>query len=313
MQDTKNSHPSVAVVIPARNEERFIESCLKSLATQSYPADRLEIIVVDNGSTDSTVEIANKYASSVIEAPTLNLSELRNLGVEKSSGEILAFIDADCVADPDWIEQGVRSLQLEPCITGCFHGSPADGSWLEHAWFCQSPAGRVTVNHINTSNLFVHRELFEQLGGFDVSLTTGEDAEFSTRAALHVSVISDARIRVVHLGNPKDIFQFMKREIWHGLGAFGSFKHDRFDKPLLGTLGFLFFSSLQILALLFGFAGLYCWSTVAVLLLILMTLAYRFRAIKSFAHFLQLGFLYYLYYLARSIALIKLLYRQVVS
>ena len=91
----------VSVVIPALNEEEFIESCLRALRAQTVPA---EIIVVDNGSNDRTVEIARRYADKVIEAPGVRITALRQIGAEATSGEIIATTDADTMTPPKWIE-----------------------------------------------------------------------------------------------------------------------------------------------------------------------------------------------------------------
>ena len=90
-----------SVVIPALNEEEFIEACLRSLRAQTIsPA---EIIVVDNGSTDRTVEIARKYADTVLILPGLSLWEMKQRGVEAAKSPIVVTTDADTVAPPGWL------------------------------------------------------------------------------------------------------------------------------------------------------------------------------------------------------------------
>ncbi len=306
--------PIVSVIIPALNEQRHIGSCLESVLNGSYSRESIELIVVDNGSSDRTVEIARAWGAKVLELPGVTLGCLRNQGVRYARGAILAFIDADCIADSDWLEQGASSLAKEPCITGSFHDIPEEATWLEKAWFVYRERGRCETSHINTSNLFVTKELFEQLGGFDESLVTGEDSEFSARAKRIVKVISDERIRVVHLGNPKTLGEFMRREIWHGLGALGSFRVSCLDKPLLGTLGFLVCSIGQIVgivALILGLGvSLLALSTAVLLSLLILTVWYRRRFILSPSHALKLGFIYYIYYFSRAISLCFLLCRR---
>ena len=96
---------AVSVVIPALNEEKFIGDCLKALRGQTVPA---EIIVVDNGSRDRTVEIARDYADMVIEAPGVRIARLRQIGAEAASGDIVATTDADTFAPPTWLENLLR-------------------------------------------------------------------------------------------------------------------------------------------------------------------------------------------------------------
>ena len=94
---------SVSVVIPALNEEEFIENTLKSLHGQSVPPD--EIIVMDNGSTDRTVEIAKRYADRVIITPDVSIVNLRQAGAEATRNPIIVSTDADTTFSPFWLEK----------------------------------------------------------------------------------------------------------------------------------------------------------------------------------------------------------------
>ena len=305
--------PFVSVIIPALNEEKYITQCLTSILNGSYPIQHVEIIVVDGGSRDQTPRLAMAAGAKVITLKGATVAAMRNEGAQKATGTILAFIDADCIAHREWLAEGVRSLAQEACITGSFHDIPADGSWVEKAWFVTRQKGRVPSSHINTSNLFVTRELFENLGGFNQKLITGEDTEFSARAKKQVAVISDDKIQVIHLANPKTIAEFFRREIWHGLGALGSFKVNLMDKPLLGTLAFLLGSFIQILGLiilLFGGNSLVFQAGTAVIMALLTgTLIYRRKNLRGLYHGFQLAFLHYVYYLARTISLFFLILR----
>ena len=90
------------VVIPALNEEEFIGDCLRSLRAQTRPP--AEIIVVDNGSTDRTVEIAKRYADRVIIIPSVSIVELRQAGAEEARNPIIVSTDADTTYPTDWLE-----------------------------------------------------------------------------------------------------------------------------------------------------------------------------------------------------------------
>lgn len=305
---------SIAVIIPARNEERYIAAAIRSVRACSYPQDKVEIILVDNGSSDQTVSEARNAGATVLELPGCSLGKLRNAGAAHSEASILAFLDADCTVAIDWLTVGIESLALDRCITGSRVEVPNDAGWLEQAWFTGLSAGRKEAAHINTANLFVTREDFNALGGFNETLRTGEDTEFSERAKKMLKVIDDARIRVIHHGNPKTLYAFFRRELWHGLGAFGTFQHNKFDKPLLGTFAFVGASLLQALGLLILMLGysaeLWLAGSLGILLLLSATVWYRRESIQHGAHILQLMLLYYLYYLARSISLLFLLLRR---
>jgi len=306
-----NSLPFVSIVVPAYNEAKYIHYCLDSLNNLNYPRDLFEIIVVDNGSTDATVNLSKSVTPYVYICPKLNVSALRNYGAKKALGSILAFIDADCIADRSWLLNAIKSLQQELCITGSKVESPAHASWIEKTWFSQRPKGRSKVSYINSGNLIVPAMLFNEIGGFNEKLIAGEDYEFCLKARGKSRIIADDRIRVVHLGNPKTLREFLKREIWHGLGSLGSFKIKLYDKPLIGTVLFLSLTLLQMTGLLYMFIkgneNLLYYSTVGIIILITLTVYYRVKFSTNVLHFLQLAVLYYLYYLGRAVASLFLL------
>ena len=106
--------PFCSVVIPAFNEEQNIEASLSSLVNQSYPRERYEIILVDNGSTDKTPEIASAYADLILRKPDGNVGAVRNFGIASASGAVIICTDADCVVNPDWIRAGVALMAENP-------------------------------------------------------------------------------------------------------------------------------------------------------------------------------------------------------
>src|SRR3569832_472641 len=210
--------PFVSIIIPAFNEAKYISGCLNSLKNLNYPKERYEIIVVDNGSTDETVSISRSFTDKVYLIPGVNVSSLRNFGAQKGNGEIYAFIDADCLADAQWIRNAVSFLEGQGCITGSKCQVPLNSGWVEKTWFSQRENEVTEVPYINSGNLIVPANIFKSINGFNESLVTGEDYEFCLRAKRITKVISNDNIRVIHLGNPKTLRQFLKREMWHGLG-----------------------------------------------------------------------------------------------
>jgi glycosyltransferase involved in cell wall biosynthesis len=107
---------SVSVIIPAYNEDDLIGSCLESVLKTQYPI--LEVILVDDGSTDRTAEIAAKYGVTVVErASRGGISSARNEGIKIARGEIVAFVDADCIVDSEWLEH-LTSHFTEPRVAG---------------------------------------------------------------------------------------------------------------------------------------------------------------------------------------------------
>lgn len=107
--------PSVTVVVPARNAERTIAQCVDSLLALRYPRDRLELCVVDNGSTDGTGSALRAYGGRilVVDERERGAAAARNAGLARTHGEVVAFTDADCVVDPDWLAELVPPLAAD--------------------------------------------------------------------------------------------------------------------------------------------------------------------------------------------------------
>lgn len=307
---TSSGGPDVTVIIPAFNEERWLPACLEALTTGTLSRQRYEILVVDNGSTDRTPEIAAHYADEVISLQGGNVSILRNRAAEKARGRVLAFLDADCIPEPDWLESGLTALEAEPCVTGARYALPEHPAWVEKDWEPSDapPRIRESVNFLPAGNLFITRDLFQQLGGFNAALRAGEDKELCARAAALVPIVQDGRIRVRHEGNPKTVQQFLKREIWHGRGALGSLRTNARDKIITCTFAFAGSTLLQIAGLfalaIWGSAWLLAAGSLGVLGVLAAVLFTRRRQLRGLSHTLRYGFLNYIYFLGRTVALV---------
>src|SRR6266480_6290411 len=100
--------PSVSVIVPVRNGESTIADCLDAILATDYPADRREILVVDNGSSDGTSALIQSRPVRYLREHRRGVSNARNRGIAESNGEILAFVDADCLVEPQWLAELVR-------------------------------------------------------------------------------------------------------------------------------------------------------------------------------------------------------------
>jgi glycosyltransferase involved in cell wall biosynthesis len=100
--------PRVSVIIPVYQAEGVLADCLTTVLGQTFPREQYEVIVVNNGSTDRTVAIAAGFPVRVVDEPAPGVARARNRGLAEARGELAAFIDADCVAEPTWLEALVR-------------------------------------------------------------------------------------------------------------------------------------------------------------------------------------------------------------
>ena len=180
--------PKVSVIVCAFNAAFTLRQCLESLSRLNYPD--YEVIVIDDGSTDSTWEIAGEFPE-IRRARQSNegLSVARNKGAALAEGEILAYTDADCMADSDWLCHLVRTLVETDCGgAGGPNIPPASRNWLQ-ACIAAAPGGPNHVlltdkeaEHVPGCNMAFWRWAFEQCGGFDPQFrTAGDDVDFCWR------------------------------------------------------------------------------------------------------------------------------------
>ena len=214
--------PQISFVLPAFNEERLLPGTLAAIDRFVPVEITREVIVVDNGSTDSTPKLASDHGAAVVLKPDVEtIGELRNAGAEEALGDVLVFIDADVRLTASWEEHIAETLRWiqenKRSITGSFVGISEDPSALEKNWF--APLLSRDNHHINSGHMLIARQYFVELGGFDELLISGEDTEICERATLDGGIVKERpELFVSHEGFPKTLSEFYKREVWHGRG-----------------------------------------------------------------------------------------------
>jgi Glycosyl transferase family 2 len=212
--------PVVSFVIPVRDDAMRLRRCLQSVAGSRYPADRLEIIVADNGSTDGSDVVAREAGAVVLRLPGLRVSELRNRAVQAARGEILAFVDADHEIVPDWVPSAVEVLRDGSVgAVGASYHPPQDATWVQRLYDAlrRHPAGRVDVEWLGSGNLAMRRAAFELVGGFDTALETCEDVDLGRRLRTRgLRLVNDERLRSEHHGDPATLRAVFMGELWRG-------------------------------------------------------------------------------------------------
>ncbi|MEP7242414.1 MAG: glycosyltransferase [Gammaproteobacteria bacterium] len=216
------------IVVPALNEEQSISACLASIRSLTSAGPAFEIVLADNGSTDRTVEIARGFGAHIVTNPNLTIGGLRNHGARAGSGDLIAFLDADCTVDPEWLSSAAACMATTGAhVVGSVHRIPDDAGWVAVAASELSASKAGVVNYIPSGNLVVSRECFERVGGFSDTIRTNEDVDFCRRARqLGYLVFADPSITAVHHGVPRSAKDFFRREMWHGRDSFRVFFDD---------------------------------------------------------------------------------------
>jgi cellulose synthase/poly-beta-1,6-N-acetylglucosamine synthase-like glycosyltransferase len=187
MMRASTSKPSVSVIVPVRDGESTIADCLDAILATDYPADRREILVIDNGSSDGTSALIQSRPVRYLREQRRGVSNARNRGIAESHGEILAFVDADCLVEPQWLAELVRPFE-DPevgSVAGDLQHTPPTtaaerqaarllGNWQRFA-FTSNPAYPITANAA------YRRDVLDRIGAFDPHMTRAQDVELGLR------------------------------------------------------------------------------------------------------------------------------------
>lgn len=202
-----------AVIVPTYESEDTLPACLGSLRELEEPAGGYELVVVDGGSTDRTVEIARQQGACVIEAPGTGVAEARNRAAEQVEAEVLVFVDADCLAPGQLLTAASEHLD-DHAVVGAFYEPADEQGWIARTWLAveRKPAGEVTW--VPAGTMAVRRQAFADVGGFREDLVASEDVDLCRRlrAAGH-TVRHEPAMASQHLGQPDTLGSFFANEV----------------------------------------------------------------------------------------------------
>lgn len=196
--DSAGFKPKISVIVPIYNGEEDLPELLHCLQSQTYPAQQVEYIIVDNGSSDRTATLLN---NAVPEAKSQGITlralqenniqssyAARNTGIKAAANDILVFTDADCRPQPDWLEWMVPAFTQEEVgiVVGEIVGLPGNTLLEKHADHNQVLSQQHTLAHGfcpygQTANVAIRRQALEEVGLFRPYLTTGGDADICWR------------------------------------------------------------------------------------------------------------------------------------
>jgi glycosyltransferase involved in cell wall biosynthesis len=305
--------PFVSFIIPTKNEETNLEICLHSIIALDYPKERYELIVADGHSEDRTCEIAHRLGAKVINNDRIIQSAARNIGAMNAAGDLIAFIDADIILDPEWLKKAVAHFNdPEVAAVGNFPGIADDADWIEKVWFFHikskhSGKGVSQVDWLASANIIFDKEAFTKIGGFDESIRYAEDVDIGFRATVGgYRIILDPGLKSTHLDYENSLTGFAKRQLAGGRVILQLLRKSGFKKNWRIAF-FISFYLLFIITFILGIFFSMKLSAVSLICMVLMAALLAFQRCHnagSYVYFLPLSFLLLLSGIFRAVALV---------
>ena len=206
----------ISVIITVKNEERDMPDLLDSLIIQEQP---LEVIIVDAHSDDRTQDIVNEYSKEYdfiklyLQGGTRGKG--RNFGAKKADGELLAFIDGDIIVNPFWAEEMRKTAKEYDVVAG---------KTIQIGYHAFEELERVELFHKGyditypSCNLLYHRDVYEEIEGFDTWFQTAEDIDLNYRAVEAGAKIGHNENAIVYHRTRGSFYGFFKQAFWNGFG-----------------------------------------------------------------------------------------------
>jgi GT2 family glycosyltransferase len=227
-----------SLIIITLNRPALLQRTLEGLTRQARQID--EIIVIDNGPAHETEQVASAFNARYFPEARRGYGHARNRGLAEATGDVVYFLDDDCVPEPDWSEilwkvlnsgdgdlaSGSRSPG-QPGLAARLEYLSTDGPVLSPG-LAAGPA-----RHLSTSNLILRREVIQKAGCFDTTLTMCEDRDFTTRARkLGFRLRYEPRARVTHYPEIHRISDYLTKMRHYGTGTSQYFRRWRNEEPL---------------------------------------------------------------------------------
>lgn len=235
--------PRVSVIVPVYNGERTIGDCVESLFALSFPRDDVELLLIDNASSDTTSTILERYSDRaiILHERKRGPAAARNCGLRNATGDIVAFTDADCVVQPDWLSRiiaplhdpgvgivGGTILAMEPCNAVEEFGERIHDHQM--AIECYSPPYAITMNWASP------RSVLEKVGLFDEELLRCEDCDLAYRVVAAGYRIVHEPLAVVYHRNERSLAGLLAEGYAHGYHSIPVLKkHEEFVRTFVAS------------------------------------------------------------------------------
>jgi len=213
-----------SLIVPAYNSGHTLASCLEALTNQSVPEEEYEVIVIDDGSTDNTSNIAKAFRVKYLHQTNRGPASARNRGSRSATGDIILFTDSDCVPDHDWIRAMVNPFQ-DPDVVGVKGAYKTSQKQLA-ARFAQAEfedrydflQKEPSIDMVDTYSAAFRKDVFLEMNGFDESfpVANNEDTELSYRLASQGYKLVFNRRAFVYHTHPDTLVKYLKLKFWRG-------------------------------------------------------------------------------------------------
>ncbi|MGB9959970.1 MAG: glycosyltransferase [Candidatus Bathyarchaeales archaeon] len=205
--ENKQGLPKVSIVVTTLNNEQTIGECLKSIFELNYPKELLEVIVIDGGSKDSTIKIAQNYPAKIIVKPS-NAPTAYNYAINLIESEVVGLIDADAKVEKEWLNKLIEHLK-DPKVAGA---SGTIETWNRESllprcigYDLKYRYSRIKgeAKRIATMNLLLKKSIVKEVGGFNENLPTQYDTEFGVRiTSKGYKIVLEPQAKCYHFNRP---------------------------------------------------------------------------------------------------------------
>lgn len=234
------SQPEVSVVVPTCGRPESLRRCLEALLVQHLPVDRYEVIVVDDGGQPAALLQLQTPQVRILRQTNQGPASARNLGAAVASGRWLAFTDDDCIPDPGWLPELIRTLQRCPeALVGgrtvnALPHNPYSVTSQAVVTYLQARRDKFGYRFFGSNNFALSREAFLQAGGFDAVYrgAGGEDRAFCATWQKLGGTFIEAPKAIVEHAHPHTLHSFWKQHEAYGEGA--AIFHKQHAVPSLG-------------------------------------------------------------------------------
>jgi glycosyltransferase involved in cell wall biosynthesis len=208
-----SDNPLVSIIVPTYNSERTLGRCLGSARNQTYKS--IELIVVDNSSTDRTVEIARQYGAKVHIMVGVERSKQINYGVKMSQGKYVYRADSDVILDSTIVEEATQKCEDEgyDAVSIFWASDPTISFWAKVR---KLEKDCYKDELMYTGARFFRKEVFEALGGFSEDLVAAEDYDLYNRMNKAGYRIGTIKSQELHIGEPKKLRDIIRKQYYYG-------------------------------------------------------------------------------------------------